>query len=329
MYITSKSIYNNPYLGLSNPYMDLKAAIHVYCIRISRIIPILFFFIQIIRLILIILHLLCIIFDIHTFLECLIVVNNGLYDDNLTYIKGSRDMYSYYPWLGQGADKFSGPGGGPPTNGPENWPACQDNYRKDKNGKSKGFAFAYQDILKQNESIEEAIEKRFGPQEQRWILDTRTGAKMYFNDITSIETIGSERFRWVYSLKGPKFWTEYGLTMYIYTNEDSIFNRFNKAVVMFPGNNHLTVNDESTFIKLILRQRDVAGLYYFENGTGEPKDNLFKLKRIYGLKPHNPNYHTIIPKYNNMFNFINNEENSNLATRGSVNRGISISSLLN
>lgn len=61
-------------------------------------------------------------------------------------------------------------------------------------------------------------------------------------------------------LSGEKRLTEYGLRMDITTTG---FKYFDHAIVYFTGNLDVCVKNESSLVKMLIKHRDVAGLYFF------------------------------------------------------------------
>jgi hypothetical protein len=52
---------------------------------------------------------------------------------------------------------------------------------------------------------------------------------------------------------------------------------------MYPGRCTARVYDESTLVKVMLRQRDLAGIHFFYNGSGGPLPYLYRMKALYLL----------------------------------------------
>lgn len=210
------------------------------------------------------------------------------YDESLSYLddgclKVWKDDWSrYYPWTNYGTDKNTGTGpggGGGRWKGPDSWPLDDENYRKDD--KYKKLKKSHIDALNEGESPEVLMEKIFGSPEQRFLKDHYTGKKIYLQDIKTLEQVQSNLLYHFLPYEGVKSWSEYGLRMEIHTKG----NTFQFADVMYPGKDKCTsrIYNEQTLVKLILKQRDLAGIHFFYNGSGEPQPYVYRMKALYNL----------------------------------------------
>lgn len=236
------------------------------------------------------------------FLECFIV-NLNMSDD---FVYVWRDHTSNcYPWVGYWGDKFTGlgPGGGPPVDGSDLWPLSADNFRHDDNKYKKSFNPSEVEVLKDIKSLEGYIIDRFGPEDQRSLGGI--GPKQYLKDIDSIISVGSNRFYQRLHPQGDLIWSEFGLKMNIHTKGEKIFDH---AIVHYPGNLSVRVNDESNLVKINLKQRDIAGLHFFKNGTGIGQLYRYRMEKLYNLTLKNQDEINTVVRYNKIFELYNKKE---------------------
>lgn len=85
---------------------------------------------------------------------------------------------------------------------------------------------------------------------------------------------------------------------------------FDHAVVHYPGNLSVRVNNESNLVKIILKQRDIAGVHFFENGTGVGQDYTFRMHKFYNLTLKNQDEIDTVIRYNKMFQLYNKQKES-------------------
>ncbi len=280
-------------------YYSLKC--FIISLKISIIAPYLILIMQILRFILLILSMLFMNLDLNSFLECLLV-NLNIGDD---FVYSWRDYtFKCYPWAGYWADKFTGlgPGGGPPQDGPDLWISNDENFRRDPKRNRSTFNPSGVDILK-DISIEGYVTDKFGPQDQRSLGGI--GPKIYLKDIDSLESLGSNKFYRRLLLEGDTHWSEHGLRMNIITKGERTFDH---AFVHYPGNLSVKVDNESNLVKIILKQRDIAGVHFFENGTGVGQNYSFRMKRFYNLTLKNQEEIDTVIRFNKMFQLYNKQE---------------------
>ncbi len=222
-------------------------------------------------------------FDIRVILaDFLICFIGELYtiDTGLVFTWGEDEIFKYYPWLNHNSDKFTNPNGGP-NNNPNKWPLDDNFFRKNRNYRE--LKKEHKDLLSPGETVDSLVEKVFGPYDIRYIV-TIEGEKHYLKDITSVDLLQSTKHTHFLKLGYMKH-SEYGLRMHFYTKSGPLPGPvFDYVDIMYPTKHTIRVHDEATLVKIMIKQKDIAGVHYFCNGSGRPQPHLYRMKAIYNLE---------------------------------------------